>query len=423
MEILKGLQQCGVSKDFISITPESILCINLLDSIPLENTVGCLVDEYFYEILDGIEIIKKLYNFPICYLILDESDHEFNKRLEYEIENYEGLKIIKVVDNYLFCDLEYLKVSLKIKLREDVKNYHIMSLESILDIYNIFENYKPKIETYLKFSGDIEDRRCLRVPIGIKIRDLLEGKEVEEDLEVIINNPISGPIVSLDYIVDEFTRGVYLLKKTREICRIKRETFSILKKRVEGNCSQCGRCTQLCPRNRLGFNIEPHKIIKNIIRGKSGIEILGSLNCSQCNLCSVYSCQSNINPSILILEIKKQLEDELKNKKEIPLERELKTDSRLIRKDKILQKLNLLSLDRKNLKIHSLDIKKKRVYKKLKEKNDYIATPIVKKGDFIKKYEKIALTTDSYFGKNLFAPCNGFVKRVTSEVIIIQSEE
>ena len=65
-------------------------------------------------------------------------------------------------------------------------------------------------------------------------------------------------------------------------------------------------CTDLCPRNRLGHPIEPHKFMraatcKDIQDTNS---FVNTMFCSSCGLCEMYSCMQGLSPRSLMAEYK-----------------------------------------------------------------------------------------------------------------------
>ena len=70
-------------------------------------------------------------------------------------------------------------------------------------------------------------------------------------------------------------------------------------------CCQCSMCTQMCPRNALGLNVQPHKAMRSLA---SGGDLLGEFNgifsCCNCGLCTYYACNFGLKPSQVMQTLK-----------------------------------------------------------------------------------------------------------------------
>lgn len=74
-------------------------------------------------------------------------------------------------------------------------------------------------------------------------------------------------------------------------------------------CCQCSQCTQMCPRNALGLNVQPHKAMRALITGNGAL--LGDpkaiLGCSSCGVCTNYACHMGLVPSEVMALYKSEL--------------------------------------------------------------------------------------------------------------------
>ena len=57
-------------------------------------------------------------------------------------------------------------------------------------------------------------------------------------------------------------------------------------------CDQCSYCTEFCPRYLLGYDVQPHKVMRSL-----GFTLAGSSNwnqwaelCCACGICTLYAC-------------------------------------------------------------------------------------------------------------------------------------
>ena len=73
-------------------------------------------------------------------------------------------------------------------------------------------------------------------------------------------------------------------------------------------CDQCTFCTYLCPRYLLGHPVEPHKAMRSLGFNLMGpANVMGSLFCCECNLCSMMACPEDLDPKNVMTQNKRAL--------------------------------------------------------------------------------------------------------------------
>ena len=63
-------------------------------------------------------------------------------------------------------------------------------------------------------------------------------------------------------------------------------------------CDQCSYCTEFCPRYLLGYDVQPHKVMRTLGFTASGRENWSKWAdlCCACGLCTLYSCPEDLYP-------------------------------------------------------------------------------------------------------------------------------
>jgi len=63
-------------------------------------------------------------------------------------------------------------------------------------------------------------------------------------------------------------------------------------------CDQCSYCTELCPRYLLGYDVQPHAVMRSLGFTATGSEIWNryALLCCGCGICTLYSCPESLYP-------------------------------------------------------------------------------------------------------------------------------
>ena len=106
--------------------------------------------------------------------------------------------------------------------------------------------------------------------------------------------------------VTKTTNAVLVLPEDHLIVQKKKRKASIDLKRAAASCCQCTMCTDLCPRNRLGHPIEPHKfMLAATCKDLQDPNIfVNTMFCSSCGLCEMYSCMQGLSPRSLMADYK-----------------------------------------------------------------------------------------------------------------------
>ena len=186
-----------------------------------------------------------------------------------------------------------------------------INVETLLNIGRCLRNGEPVTHTYMTVGGAVPNPKVVKAPIGIKVRELLKliGIEDLEDKSILVGGPMMGQFGDLDTLITKTTKGILILPQDHILHKLKGSPDMSTVKRAMSSCSQCRMCTDLCPRNRLGHKVEPHKVMNAIANGLTshyeGIET--ALGCCGCNVCSYFACHHELSPSKFMTLIKKEL--------------------------------------------------------------------------------------------------------------------
>jgi ferredoxin len=63
-------------------------------------------------------------------------------------------------------------------------------------------------------------------------------------------------------------------------------------------CDQCSYCTEFCPRYLLGYEVQPHKVMRSLGFTLTGGDIWNQWSelCCACGLCTLYACPEDLYP-------------------------------------------------------------------------------------------------------------------------------
>ena len=299
-----------------------------------------------------------------------------------------------------------------------------INVETLLNIERCLRNGEPVTHTYMTVGGVVPNPKVVKAPIGIKVRELLKliGIEDLEDKSILVGGPMMGQFGDLDTLITKTTKGIPILPQDHILHKLKGSPDMSAVKRAMSSCSQCRMCTDLCPRNRLGHKVEPHKVMNAIANGLTthyeGIET--ALGCCGCNVCSYFACHHELSPSKFMALIKKELlahgERGIKDLNPIP-KKEIGTK---VVASRLTSRIGLSQYDQK-AQWDEITLIPSRVTISTSQHIGKKAKVLVQAGDQVEVGSLIAQMDERGISANIHASVTGKVLCVQEDQIIIES--
>ena len=301
----------------------------------------------------------------------------------------------------------------------------VFNVETMLNIYRAVNEEQPVTHKYVMVAGEVKNPGVLKAPIGISLKELVKlcGGTSCSDAVYLVGGPMTGSIGAPSDLVTKTTGAVILLPPDHYIVKRKTVKASIGIKRAMSACCSCRVCTDLCPRNLLGYPIDPQGFMHGISQNKvfSTKPFLNTFSCSQCGLCEMYSCMQGLSPASLIGEYKNAL-----RAKGVPIP-QITDDTQISNKREyrmvpVSRLLKRIGLGKYNVEMifNPEGLYSKRLTISLSQGIGSPAVSIVKKGDVVKKGQKIASEPDEKLGVALHSPKDGKVVAINENYIIIE---
>ena len=302
----------------------------------------------------------------------------------------------------------------------------VVNVETVFNVYKALKNAEPVTEKYITIGGDVPEDITVVVPMGMKIKDLLNsvGYGNLEGKSVVNGGPMMGTLVDIENdVVTKTTKGLLIFPTTHGVIQRMKQPVGVSMKRASAACCNCTMCTDMCPRYLLGYNLEVHKTVRAASHGevKNTEAFLQNSLCCGCGVCSVIACQQGLFPSKISMEIKGAL-----GKHGLRRENNVQPDSareerisRLISSNKLIDRLGIRRFVKKSVKKIDTVFTPDTVYIQLKQHVGKPATATVKVGDKVKKGDVVALTAYEDLGTVMHASINGTVKEITDRFVII----
>lgn len=189
------------------------------------------------------------------------------------------------------------------------KGVIVLNAETVYNINKAVERSKPVTDKWVTVGGEIEKPRVVRVPVGMRVRELFEklGVTVSKDQLLLDGGPSMGRVINTaTAVVTKTTKALLILPKEIPAAAHKITSVEDMLRRASSCCCGCSLCTDMCPRHLLGYPIEPHKMIRaanNAAIKDNPVMAINATLCCSCGVCAEVCCQ-DISPKDVILSLK-----------------------------------------------------------------------------------------------------------------------
>ncbi len=300
----------------------------------------------------------------------------------------------------------------------------VFNVETVYNVYRAIKKNTPVVDKLVSVVAEVNNPVTVRVPLGCTIEEVvaLAGGTTTKNAIYFIGGPMMGNIGTGSQPVTKTTNAILVLPEDHLIINKKKSKASIDMKRAAACCCQCTMCTDLCPRNRLGHPIEPHKFMRAATcKDVQDPNIfLNTMFCSSCGLCEMYSCMQGLSPRSLMAEYKAGLRAAGIKPPQgvIPKPVGTEREYRKVPMERLMARLDLTKYNKEApLNDEVVDMKKVRIL--LSQHIGAPATAIVKVGDTVERGQMIAEP-----GKGLsvaiHASISGTVTEVSDKYVVIE---
>jgi Na+-translocating ferredoxin:NAD+ oxidoreductase RnfC subunit len=227
----------------------------------------------------------------------------------------------------------------------------------------------------------------------------------------------------LDGVVTKTTAGLIVLPRSHNLVVRKSLPLESMNRIGKSACDQCSYCTEFCPRYLLGYEVQPHKVMRSL-----GFSLTGADNwnqwaelCCACGLCTLYACPEDLFPKEACDQAKLDLRSagiEFVQKSEVRVH-PIKEGRRVP-----------LSMLRKRLKVEEYeseapfddrDVQPQSVRIMLSQHMGKPARPTVQQGERVDKGALIAAVDSSELGANIHASIGGRVGTISESWIELEA--
>lgn len=300
----------------------------------------------------------------------------------------------------------------------------VFNVETVYNVYRAIKKHTPVVDKLVSVVAEVNHPVTVRVPIGCTIEEVVQmaGGVTTKNPVYFVGGPMMGNIGTGAQPVTKTTNAVLVLPEDHLIVQKKKRKASIDLKRAAASCCQCTMCTDLCPRNRLGHPIEPHRFMraatcKDI---QDTDAFVNTMFCSSCGLCEMYSCMQSLSPRSLMAEYKAGLRAHGIKPPQgvVPKPVGEEREYRKVPMERLMARLNLTKYNKEApLNDEVADVKKVRIM--LSQHIGAPASAIVKTGDKVEVGQVIAQPGNG-LSVAIHASISGTVVEVNEKYVIIE---
>jgi Na+-translocating ferredoxin:NAD+ oxidoreductase RnfC subunit len=282
----------------------------------------------------------------------------------------------------------------------------------------------PVTEKFVSVCGAVREPKSFWTPVGVTLRELIAhaGGAAVPEFAMFVSGIMMGSFsLDLDDVVTKTTAGIIVVPMDHYLVTRRTRTVDEMNRIGKSACDQCSYCTEFCPRYLLGYEVEPHKVMRSLgftTTGAGHWSQWAELCCS-CGLCTLYACPEDLYPKEACDGGKAMMRREgVKFVQQKPVQVHPMKEYRRVPQ----------SLLRKRLKIEEYDVetpytearpKPSTVRIRLKQHAGKPAVPVVQEGAKVAKGQVIAKVAEPDLGADIHSSIGGKVRKISAEWIEI----
>ena len=286
-------------------------------------------------------------------------------------------------------------------------------------------NGRPVTHKMLTIAGAVKSPVTLSVPIGTTYRDLLPavGGLTTDDPVLCIGGLMMGQTTdNLDTPITKTTTGVVILPRSHHVMERKLKPNKVQAKIGKSACDQCRYCTEYCPRFLLGYQVEPHAVMRSLAFTATGADYWNNFAalCCSCGLCTLFACPEELYPKEACDDAKGVMrEQKIKWTGPTDIKPHGMRDGRHVPIKTLTRKLHVEQYDLP-APLWEGKIEPNRLIIPLKQSAGTPCVAKVKSGDRVSAGQVIGEPAPNAMGALLHAPMAGHIADVTAQNIILE---
>lgn len=405
-----------------------IVIANGAECEPLLQSDLYIMANYSQELIEGIKLVMNQSGAKVGLIALKRKHKEVVDKLANLLVSEPTLELL-LLDNIYPAGDEHVLVNLAIDKVVPESGIPLQVGAIVSNVTTLVNVYKaslgfPVTERVVTVTGEVGNPALVLAPIGTSLAEIIAtaGGIKSDDYAVIVGGPMMGEVVgNLNSPITKLTSALIVLSKDHKVIVQKTMDLKMQFAKARSTCCQCMYCTTMCPRYRLGHNLEPHKVMR-ALGGflEENLEDFSQVYlCTECGLCGFYACVHELMP----FQANRMLKEKLRSEKiDNP---HTKGDIAVrdgivplgVPSDRLLRRLRLNQYESgKSLEL--LKAHPKQVAIPLQQHIGKLAQAVVKVGDWVEKGRLIGEVPLGELGSAVHASLTGRVLEVSDQIVI-----
>jgi Na+-translocating ferredoxin:NAD+ oxidoreductase RnfC subunit len=300
-------------------------------------------------------------------------------------------------------------------------------VNNVETLFNISQAVRdiPVTNKFVSVAGCVKNPSSFFVPIGTSFKDLISqvGGTTISDYGIFVSGIMMGKLTFDDTeVVTKTSAGIIILPADHYL--IKRTKRSLQDKNRIGKsaCDQCSYCTEFCPRYLLGYDVQPHKVMRSLVFTITGQAVWNQYAdlCCSCGLCSLYACPEDLYPREACDQGKAEMKKNgIKYQQQKPVRVHPIKEGRRVPLKQLMKRLDITKYDAHTPFVkHNIEPLEVKIL--LKQHTGAPSKAIVKLGEAVTQGQLIADVEEGKLGAKIHASISGKITHVNEEYIKIQ---
>lgn len=299
----------------------------------------------------------------------------------------------------------------------------VNNVETLFNIFNA-HNDIPVTKKFITVAGAVKKPSSFFVPIGMSFKEIIKyaGGTTVADYGIFISGLLMGTLsFDINDVVTKTTAGLIILPKDHYMIQRMNRDQSSMNRIGKSACDQCSYCTEFCPRYLLGYDVQPHKVMRSLVFTKSGRELWNQYAdlCCECGLCSLYACPEDLYPREACSQSKDELRQMgMKYEQPNPVKVHPIKEGRRVPLKNLMKKLNVEKYN-VSTPYRNDPPTADSVLLKLKQHAGSAARAVVELNQKVNAGELIGEISKDVLGSNIHSSISGIVTEVTDDYVQI----
>ncbi|MCF8239994.1 MAG: SLBB domain-containing protein [Melioribacteraceae bacterium] len=301
-------------------------------------------------------------------------------------------------------------------------------VNNVETLYNVAmaSEGKPVTKKFVSIAGAVKTPCSFWAPIGTSFKELIKmaGGATTKDYGLFVSGLMMGTLTfDENEVVTKTTAGLIILPSDHYLIDRMNRPMKDMNRIGKSACDQCSYCTEFCPRYLLGYDVQPHKVMRSLEFTKTGESVWNQYAdlCCMCGLCSLYACPEDLYPREACGQGKEHLREiGEKYEQKKPVKVHPIKEGRRVPLKQLMKRLDVLKY---NVDTPFTDKKliPQNVTIKLKQHVGVPARAVVAIGDEVSEGDLIGRIDEGKLGTNVHSSISGIVTQVSDEYIKIAS--